>query len=36
MVRLASYTTKSNVDNEFKFGLDVLIDGFTAKLAREK
>ncbi|MDQ0062946.1 TetR/AcrR family transcriptional regulator C-terminal domain-containing protein [Paenibacillus harenae] len=36
VVRLASYTTKSSVDNEFKFGLDVLIDGFTAKLAREK
>ncbi|MDF2682565.1 MAG: TetR family transcriptional regulator [Brevibacillus sp.] len=32
MIRLASYTTKTNWENEFHFGLSVLIDGFSAKL----
>ncbi|MDP4096206.1 TetR/AcrR family transcriptional regulator C-terminal domain-containing protein [Paenibacillus sp. P96] len=32
MIRLASYTTKTNWENEFYFGLSVLIDGFSVKL----
>lgn len=36
MIRLASYTTKTNWENEFQFGLGVLIDGFTTKLLQEK
>jgi TetR/AcrR family transcriptional regulator, tetracycline repressor protein len=36
MIRLASYTTKTNWENEFHFGLGVLIDGFSAKLPRGK
>ena len=36
MVRLASYTTKSNWEHEFHFGLSVLIEGFSATLARNK
>ncbi|MFB9331117.1 TetR/AcrR family transcriptional regulator C-terminal domain-containing protein [Paenibacillus aurantiacus] len=30
MIRLAAYTTKTNWDHEFHFGLRVLIDGFSA------
>jgi TetR/AcrR family tetracycline transcriptional repressor len=36
MIRLASYTTKTNWENEFDFGLGVLIEGFSAKLPREQ
>ncbi|MFD0695101.1 TetR/AcrR family transcriptional regulator C-terminal domain-containing protein [Paenibacillus sp. GCM10027628] len=32
MIRLAPYTTSSNWENEFQFGLGVLIDGFSMKL----
>ncbi|MFC5407087.1 TetR/AcrR family transcriptional regulator C-terminal domain-containing protein [Cohnella soli] len=32
MIRLATYTTKTNWENEFHFGLSVLIDGFSVKL----
>lgn len=33
MIRLAPYTTSSDWRNEFQFGLGVLIDGFSLKLA---
>ncbi|CAG7644776.1 TetR/AcrR family transcriptional regulator C-terminal domain-containing protein [Paenibacillus allorhizosphaerae] len=36
MIRLATYTTKTNWENEFRFGLSVLIEGFSAKLMRGK
>lgn len=36
IVRLASYTTKTNWENEFHFGLSVLIDGFSVKRARSE
>lgn len=35
MIRLASYTTDSHWEQEFHFGLNVLIDGFSLKLGRE-
>ncbi|NOU71201.1 TetR family transcriptional regulator [Paenibacillus sp. LMG 31458] len=36
MIHQASYTTKTNWENEFHIGLSVLIDGFSAKLMRGK
>ncbi|WNC16310.1 TetR/AcrR family transcriptional regulator C-terminal domain-containing protein [Brevibacillus brevis] len=36
MIRLASYTTKTNWENEFRFGLSVLIEGFSTKLIQGK
>lgn len=36
MIRLASYTTNTNWENEFHFGLSVLIDGFSTRLTQEK
>lgn len=32
MIRLAAYTTNTHWQNEFEFGLEVLIDGFSMKL----
>ncbi|WP_240414593.1 TetR/AcrR family transcriptional regulator [Paenibacillus periandrae] len=36
MIRLATYTTITNWENEFHFGLSVLIDRFSVKLMRGK
>lgn len=36
IVRLASFTTQTNWDDEFHFGLSVLIEGFTVKLSQGK